>query len=105
MLPTGSRILPDVSFLTAIWTEILPFQDILFYLQQQVSNQLRLDRFFTSLSDLSWVLRVKKLLYMSTEYLLIFFCSNKFMKLMFVPGCEQRSQMIFDQNPVSTKFA
>jgi hypothetical protein len=55
MLPTGSRILPDVSFLTAIWTEILPFQDILFYLQQQVSNQWRLDRFFTSLSDLSWV--------------------------------------------------
>jgi len=38
MLPTGSRILPEVSFLTAIWTEILPFQDILFYLQQQVSN-------------------------------------------------------------------
>jgi len=26
-------------FLTAIRTEILPFQDILFYLQQQVSNQ------------------------------------------------------------------
>ena len=29
---------------------------------------------------------VKKLLYMSTEYLIIFFCSNKFMKLMSVPA-------------------